>query len=245
MVGGSLRQIRGPGPRLVLLGIVIQAAAFILWSEQLLTASYVMGETLIDPLWVTGLLAIGAGGVLAGGRREAKAKRRRTDAVEQPLLRHLRGMLDISRAAASGRGPLPVLEAMAELMQTELYFQTVSVNLREGHEDDLRVVLVASDEEARGALLGNVNPWATWHPLLDPAHDRLGASWLPVGSYDWSDDPNTYTPEVRARAQPGRVGPRRRAAAPLARCHRRGARHGLRRRAADRAAPERRRRCAC
>ena len=70
MVGGSLRQIRGPGPRLVLLGIVIQAVAFILWSEQLLTASYVMGETLVDPLWVVGLLAIGAGGVLAGGHPE-------------------------------------------------------------------------------------------------------------------------------------------------------------------------------
>jgi diguanylate cyclase (GGDEF)-like protein len=461
MVGGSLRQVRGPGPRLVLLGIVIQAVAFILWSEQLLTASYVMGETIIDPLWVAGLLAIGAGGVLAGGRpeppvdademsrrggilpaftfvalvaafvhmafgdpplgalltlaagvlisggtmivravllerrlgallgfereareelagREAelarlnarlredsrrdpltglrnrralvedlpdveldarrrgqsiaiaicdvdrfkayndmlghiagdqalraiaatvrmqlragdaayryggeelvlllrnaderdalaaaervraavesaglphpadprgivtvsigvaagrgeapallshadralyeaknagrngvraaageaakKPKRRRTDAVEQPLLRHLRGMLDISRAAASGRGPLPVLEAMAELIQAELHFQTVAVNIREGHDDDLRVVLVAGDEEARGALLGNVNAWATWHPLLDPVHDRLGSSWLPAGSYDWdtSADPNVYTSE-RAR----------------------------------------------
>ena len=177
----------------------------------------------------------------AAGEAAKKPKRRRTDAVEQPLLRHLRGMLDISRAAASGRGPLPVLEAMAELIQTELHFQTVAVNLREGHEDDLRVVLVAGDEEARGALLGNVNPWATWHPLLDPAHDRLGASWLPAGSYDWSGDPNTYTPESGALAQPGRVGPRRRAAAPAARRHRRGARHRLRRRAADRAAPERRR----
>src|SRR5215208_7647344 len=70
MVGGSLRLIRGPGPRLVLLGIVIQAVAFILWSEQLLQADYVMGETVVDPLWVAGLLAIGAGGVLAGRRPE-------------------------------------------------------------------------------------------------------------------------------------------------------------------------------
>src|SRR5919107_4020538 len=68
MVGGSLRQIRGPGPRLVLLGIVLQAVAFIFWSEQLLGQSYAMGATLIDPLWVAGLLAIGAGGVLAAGR---------------------------------------------------------------------------------------------------------------------------------------------------------------------------------
>src|SRR5829696_8794554 len=70
MVGGSLRQVRGPGPRLVLFGIVIQAVAFILWSEQLLQSDYVMGETVVDPLWVAGLLAIGAGGVLAGRRPE-------------------------------------------------------------------------------------------------------------------------------------------------------------------------------
>src|SRR5215218_387405 len=458
MVGGSLRQVRGPGPRLVLLGIVLQAVAFIFWSEELLHQSYVMGATLIDPLWVAGLLAIGAGGVLAGGRpeppvvademsrrggilpaatfalliaalvhmgfeqespplgaqlmlaagalvsggtmivrtvllerrlggllafereareelagreaelarlnarlledsrrdpltglrnrralvedlpdveldarrhgqsfalaicdvdrfkayndrlghiagdqalrtiaatvrmqlragdaayryggeelvlilrdtdaREAlaaaervraavesaalphpddprgvvtvsigvatgkgdapellaradralydakhggrngvraaegegtpKPARRRTDTAEQPLLRHLRGLLGISRAAASGRGPMPVLESMAELLRTALGFQTLAVNLREGHDDDLRVVLVAGDEEARAALLGNVNPWATWHPLLDPKHDRLGASWLPAGSHDWAPDHNVYTPE--------------------------------------------------
>ncbi len=463
MVGGSLRQVRGPGPRLVLLGIVIQAVAFTVWSEQLLTATYVMGETLVDPLWVVGLLSIGAGGVLAGGHpeppvdvdemsrrggilpaitfialivalihtgfedpplgaqltialgalisggtlivrtmllerrlggllsfeREAREElagreaelarlnerlredsrrdpltglrnrralvedlpdveldarrrgqsiaiaicdvdrfkayndklghiagdqalraiaatvrmqlragdaayryggeeivlvmrdasdrealaaaervraavesaalphpadprgivtvsigvaagkgdapallshadralyeakhggrngvraaageagrapaRRRIDAVEQPLLRHVRGLLEVSRAAASGRGALPVLESMADLIQSELHFQTVSVNLREGHDDDLRVVLVAGGEEARSALLGNVNPWVTWHPLLDPAHDRLGASWLPAGSYDWSDDPNTYTPESARSLSP-------------------------------------------
>jgi diguanylate cyclase (GGDEF)-like protein len=462
MVGGSLRQIRGPGPRLVLLGIVMQALAFIFWSHDLLHASYVMGSSAIDPLWVVGLLAIGAGGVLAGRRpeprvrademsrrggilpavtfallvaalvhigfeepergahlmlgagallsggtllvralllerrlgwllsrerdareelagreaelaqlnarlledsrrdpltglrnrralvedlpdveldarrhgqsfaiaicdvdrfkayndrlghiagdqalraiaatvrmqlragdaayryggeelvlvlrdadaREAlaaaervraavesatlphpddprgivtvsigvatgqgdapdllsradralyeaknggrngvrasegetthKPSRRRTDTVEQPLLRQLRGLLEISRAAAPSRGPLPVLQSMAELIRGELGFQTVAVNLREGHDDDLRVVFVVGDEEVRAALLGNINPWATWHPLLDPAHDRLGASWLPAGSYDWDQarDPNVYTPE-RARS---------------------------------------------
>ena len=140
----------------------------------------------------------GRNGVRASeGEKTRKPARRRTDPVEQPLLRHLRGLLEISRAAASGRGPLPVLESMAELIRSEMQFQTVAVNLREGQDDDLRVVLVAGDEDARSALLGNVNPWATWHPLLDRAHDRLGASWLPAGSYDWDQavDPNIYTPE--------------------------------------------------
>ena len=84
MVGGSLRQIRGPGPRLVLLGIVIQAVAFILWSEQLLTASYVMGETLVDPLWVAGLLA-DRRGRRARRRPPGAARRRRRD---EPPRRH-------------------------------------------------------------------------------------------------------------------------------------------------------------
>jgi HD-GYP domain-containing protein (c-di-GMP phosphodiesterase class II) len=140
----------------------------------------------------------GRNGVRASeGETTRKPARRHSDAVEQPLLRHVRGLLEISRAASSGRGALPVIESTAELIRVELGFQTVAVNLREGHEDDLRVVFVAGDEEARAALLGNVNPWATWHPLLDPAHDRLGASWLPAGSYDWDTarDPNVYTPE--------------------------------------------------
>jgi diguanylate cyclase (GGDEF)-like protein len=139
---------------------------------------------------------------VSGSDTTPKPARRRTDTVDAPLLRHSRGLLEISRAAATDRGPLPVLQSMAELVRTEMGFQTVSVNLREGHDDDMRVVLVVGAEEAREALLGNVNPWATWHPLLDPAHDRMGASWLPAGSYDWSGDLNTYTPESARSLSP-------------------------------------------
>jgi len=456
MVGGSLRPVRGPGPRIVLLGIVIQAVAFISWSEQLLRGGYVMGETLVDPLWIVGLISIAAGGVLAGRRpetavgvdemsrhggvlpgvmlvllagaliraqfaglplgvrvmlaaglfvcgatlvirtsllerrlrlllalersareelagREAELARlnerlredsrrdpltglrnrraliedlpeieldalhrgqsfavaicdvdrfkayndrlghlagdqalralattvamqlrpgdaayryggeelvlvlrdaeihealaaaervraavaataiahpadasgvvtvsigvaagesdaatllsradrslyeaksagrncvlgaaeqslsrsparRRTDAVEEPVLRHLRSLLEVTRAAVSGRGALPVLEAVGETIRSELRFQTVAVNLREGDDDDLRVVLVIGDDEARTALLDTTNPWTTWHPLLDPAHDRCGAIWLPAGTHDWSGDMTTWSP---------------------------------------------------
>ena len=502
MVGGSLRQVRGPGPRIVLLGMVIQAVAFIAWTDQLLDVSYVMGKTLVDPLWVVGLLAIGAGGVLAGRRpeppvdtdemsrrggilpaatfvaliaalvhagfedpplgaqltlaagalvcggtmivrtmllerrlgsllsfeREAREElagreaelarlnerlredsrrdpltglrnrralvedlpdveldarrrgqsiamaicdvdrfkayndklghiagdqalraiaatvrmqlragdaayryggeelvlvlrdanerealaaaervraavesaalphpadprgvvtvsigvaagegdapallshadralyeakhggrngvraaagaaakapaRRRTDAVEQPLLRHLRGLLEISRAAASGRGPMPVVESMAELIQTELHFHTVSVNLREGHDDDLRVVLVAGDEDARGALLGKVNPWVDVAPAARPrarSPRRLVAAGRLLRLVR---RPQHLHARVGALARARRLGPGRRPAAPAARRHRRGARHGLRRRAADRPPPDGRR----
>ena len=97
---------------------------------------------------------------------------------------------------------------MAELIRSEMQFQTVSVNLREGHDDDLRVVLVTGDEDARAALLGNVNPWATWHPLLDPAHDRLGASWLrPAPTTGRQRGPEHLHAGVRALARPRRLGP--------------------------------------
>ena len=150
--------------------------------------------------------------------------RRRTDVVEQPLLRHLRGLLEISRAAASGRGAMPVLETMAELLRSELGFHTVAVNLREGHDDDLRVVLVVGDEEARSALLGNVNPWATWHPLLDRRTTGSAPRGCPQAPMTGTT-PRTRTPTRRSPAArwARTAGTRRtccccRCAAPLARC---------------------------
>ena len=70
MVAGS---IRGAGERVVLAGIVGQAVAFTFWSAQLLDGDYVPGATLIDPLFVAGLLAIGTGGVIAALRPSAAA----------------------------------------------------------------------------------------------------------------------------------------------------------------------------
>ena len=77
MIAGALRGIRGGGVRLVLAGIAAQAVAFIFWSRQLLDGAYTPGATLIDPLWVVGLVVIGAGGLLA-----AAAPRRRAHAAE-------------------------------------------------------------------------------------------------------------------------------------------------------------------
>src|SRR5215208_1388202 len=51
MIGGALRRARTPGLGVVLAGIVAQAAAFIAWSGQLLEDRYVVGDTLVDPLF--------------------------------------------------------------------------------------------------------------------------------------------------------------------------------------------------
>ena len=128
--------------------------------------------------------------------------RRRGDTADDPVLRHLRGLLSVSRAAASGRGPLPVLEAVAETIRSELRFRTVAVNLREGKDDDLRVAVVLGDEGARKALLDTTNPWSSWHPLLDPRHERCGAIWLPAGEHDWAGDLSVWTPHVAPALDP-------------------------------------------
>jgi diguanylate cyclase (GGDEF)-like protein len=75
MIGGSLRASRSTALRVVLGGMVAQAVAFSLWSVQLLNQSYVPGKTLLDPLWVVGMLAIGAGGALAAHRPEVIVER--------------------------------------------------------------------------------------------------------------------------------------------------------------------------
>ena len=74
MVSGSLRMQRTAPSRWVLAGMAAVAVAFSLWSSQLLADTYVPGATLLDPLWVVGLLAIAAGGVLAARIPEGPAE---------------------------------------------------------------------------------------------------------------------------------------------------------------------------
>ena len=72
MVAGVLRTQRTIALELVLGGIAAQALAFLLWSPQLLAGTYVPGKTLLDPLWVLGLVAIGLGGLLSARTPEAE-----------------------------------------------------------------------------------------------------------------------------------------------------------------------------
>jgi hypothetical protein len=70
IIGGALRGYRRSVAGLVMGGMAAEAVAFGLWSPQLLAQTYVPGRTLIDPLFVLGLLMIGAGGTLAARRVE-------------------------------------------------------------------------------------------------------------------------------------------------------------------------------
>jgi diguanylate cyclase (GGDEF)-like protein len=120
--------------------------------------------------------------VIAGpGERDARGGQRALLAAE-PVPRHLRSMLTISRAAVSGRGAIPVLEALAAAIRSELSFATVVVKLLDAQRRVLRAVVVLGDENARRTMLGSVTAWPECEALIDSDHARCGAVWLPAES---------------------------------------------------------------
>ena len=118
--------------------------------------------------------------------------RRRSELIDEPVLRHLRGVLAIGRAAATGRGAQAVAEALAQTIRSELRFETVAVNFRDRSRDESETVLVLGDEAARAAIEGTGAPWKDWAPLVQPRHERCGALWLPAGAHDFTDDPTVW-----------------------------------------------------
>ena len=128
--------------------------------------------------------------------------RRPLDRSAEPVPRHLQSMLRISRAGASSRGPIPVLEALAATIRSELSFTTVAVNLLDRQRRELRAVVVLGDDAAQQTLLGSVNSWEEWEPLMSSAHVRCGTVWLPAGSYDWRERAPTWTPPIAAAPSP-------------------------------------------
>ncbi len=133
--------------------------------------------------------------VWAAAADEVPVDGRRHGATEEPVPRHLRGMLTVSRAAAAGQGPTAVLEALAETIRSELFFNVVAVNLLDPDRQNLRCVIVLGDADARETLLGTTSPWSEWEPLMDSQHSRCGALWLPAGSHEWEGETMLWTPQ--------------------------------------------------
>ena len=71
LLGGWMRGESSTASRLILAGIAIQAITFTIWSEQLLTQTYVQGSNVLDPSFVVGLLVMAAGGVWAARAPES------------------------------------------------------------------------------------------------------------------------------------------------------------------------------
>jgi diguanylate cyclase (GGDEF)-like protein len=127
------------------------------------------------------------------GAPSSNGRLRRSD-TEAPVPRHLRSMLAVSRAAAAGQGPMPVLEALAEAIHTEMSFQVVAVNLLDEERGQLGVVVVHGNHEARETLLGTSSPWSEWRDVIEAGRDICGAIWLEAGSYEWNTETPTWTP---------------------------------------------------
>ena len=184
------------------------------------------------PYAATGLLTISIGVATGGGdtgdllaRADAalyEAKRRGRNRVvaatedapippaprprltaDEPVPRHLRSMLAISRAAAGGHGPMRVLEALADTIRNELFFQVVVINLLDPRRDEVRAVLVKGDQEATEALLDTTSQISEWQRLLASGEEIHGAIWLPAGSYDLDVDLPTWTPPAVAAPPAG------------------------------------------
>jgi hypothetical protein len=120
---------------------------------------------------------------------------RRAENQNDTVPRQLRSMLALSRAAATGQGVLPVLDALAEMIRTELSFQVVAINLLDVAGAELTAVVVEGDEEARQLLLGTTSPWSEWEALIATGeHIRQGALWLPEGAHEWDDETILWTP---------------------------------------------------
>jgi hypothetical protein len=117
----------------------------------------------------------------------------------EPVMRQLRNVHAVARAASSGEGPLGVLRAAADVIRSELRFETVIVNLVDASGRQLEVVHVLGGEDVRAALLGTRSTWPDWEPMLDPRFDRRGAIWLPAGSHDWSAGPPAWISDEHER----------------------------------------------
>ena len=128
--------------------------------------------------------------------------REHAGAEQGAVPRHLRSMLALSRAAASGDGVVPVLEALAHTIRSELSFQVVAINLLDDAGEQMHVLLVDGDEEARQTLLGTSSGWPEWAGMMTPENMREGALWLAAGTYEWESDGSFWTPPAAAAPIP-------------------------------------------
>jgi diguanylate cyclase (GGDEF)-like protein len=142
--------------------------------------------------------------VVADDAEPATAAGHHHQLADEAVPRHLRSMLAVSRAAASGEGPLPVLESLAETIRSEMSFNVVAVNLLSEDRRELTCVTVLGDDDARHTLLDTVSPWEEWDPLMHSSHQRCGAIWLPSGTPLWERD--TVIWKSPATAAPGADG---------------------------------------
>lgn len=98
----------------------------------------------------------------------------------------LRGLLEVTRLVRRAGSLSSVLDAIARTVSDSLGLGTVVVNLRRPGSDLFDVVTVHGSDEVRQALLGTVNGWDEWGPILDARFHRRGAYHIRAGEFDWT-----------------------------------------------------------
>jgi diguanylate cyclase (GGDEF)-like protein len=134
--------------------------------------------------------------VVADDGAAATASAAPVEPSSEPSVRHLHSLLAVARAGRLGGGAARVLEALAQVIRSELRFATVVGNLRDG--DSAQAVVVLGDREARETLLDTRVAWEEWERMLQPCYERCGAFWLPAGSHEWSETMPVWTPTASA-----------------------------------------------
>ena len=98
----------------------------------------------------------------------------------------LRGLLDVTRLVRRAGSLSSVLDAIARTVSDSLGLDTVVINLRRPGTDLFDVVTVHGSDEVRDALLGSVNDWEEWAPILNARFHRRGAYHIRAGEFDWT-----------------------------------------------------------
>jgi hypothetical protein len=121
----------------------------------------------------------------------------------------LRGLLEVTRLVRRAGSLSSVLDAIARAISDSLGLETVVINLRRPGTDVFEVVTAHGSDEVRDAILGTINDWSEWEPLLDERFHRRGAYQIRAGEFDWGalganrvvvgtsrgDDPWLWDPE--------------------------------------------------
>jgi PAS domain S-box-containing protein len=115
----------------------------------------------------------------------------------------LRGLLEVTRLVRTGEELPELLAAIARTISDSLGFRTVVVNLYRREWDDFIVTTVHGSDEARAALLGQVQPPSEWEPLLEARFLQRGAYFITAGELDWDAvGGTTYTPDLAVSDDP-------------------------------------------
>jgi diguanylate cyclase (GGDEF)-like protein len=115
----------------------------------------------------------------------------------------LRGLLEVTKLVRSVAELPQLLDAIARTISDALGFRTVVINLYRPAWDDFVVTTVHGNDAARELLLGTRRRLGEWDDLINERFQRRGAYVVLAGTYDWSDDSESFVPELEASDDDG------------------------------------------